>query len=195
MLNELRHHLTTFVPNTHTQYIYMYWATPPYVLGACTQYILLSNTYIFKKCHPIHICSVAQYICSVTQDVCNAPQYIYPIHIWCCPIHYAAIDTGDTYVVLPNTYMGFLWIVPKYVLGTRNIYWVYVLGNTPYVLDNTFSYVLGNTNVLQDIYPIHMLCDPIYIDAIQHIYPIHIFIYIGVRICLGEHLYICIGQP
>ena len=66
------HHLTTFVPNIYTQYTYMYWATPPYVLGACTQYMLLFNTYIFKKCHPIHMCSVAQYIYSVTQDACNA---------------------------------------------------------------------------------------------------------------------------
>ena len=97
-------------------------------------------------------------------------------------------------MVLSNTHVGFLRFLPKYVLGTRNIYWVYVLGNTPCVLDNTFLYVLGNTDVLQDIYPIHMLCDPIYIDVIQHIYPIHIFIYIGVRICLGEHLFICIGQ-
>ena len=157
----------------------MYWATPPYVLGACTQYILLSNTYIFKKCHPIHIYSVAQYVYSGAQDVYNAPQYIYPIHIWCCPIHYAAIDTGDTYVVLPNTYMGFLWFLPKYVLGTRNIYWVYVLGNTPYVLDNTFSYVLGNKNVTQYIYPVYILRYPIYMIAFQYIYPIYIYNILG----------------
>ena len=166
----------------------MYWATPTYVLGACTQYIWLSNIYIFKKCYPIHMCSVPQDICSAPQDIYDVPQYIYPIHIWCCPIHCASIDTGDTYKLLSNTYVGFLRYFAKYVLGTQNIYWVYVLGNTPYMLDNTFLYVLGNTNVTQDIYPIYIACDPIYIDAIQHIYPIHIFIYIGVRIYMFEDI-------
>ena len=159
----------------------MYWATPPYVLGACTQYIWLSNTYILKKCYPIHMCSVPQDICSAPQDIYDVPQYIYPIHIWCCPIHCASLDSGDTYILLSNTYVDFLRYLPQYILGTRNIYWVYVLGNTPYMLDNTFLYVLGNTNVTQDIYPIYIACDPIHIDAIQHICPIHIFIYIGVR--------------
>ena len=164
----------------------MYWATPPYVLGACTQYILLSNTYIFKKCSPIHIysvtqyiCSVTQYICSVAQDIWGAPQYTYPIHIWCCPIHCAPIDTWYTYMVLSNTYVGFLKSVPKYVLGTRNMYWVYVLGNTPCVLDNTFSYVLGNKNVTQYIYPVYILRYPIYMIAFQYIYPIYIYNILG----------------
>ena len=82
-------------------------------------------------------------------------------------------------MVLSNTYVGFLKSVPKYVLGTRNMYWVYVLGNTPYVLDNTFSYVLGNKNVTQYIYPVYILRYPIYMIAFQYIYPIYIYNILG----------------
>ena len=156
----------------------MYWVH-------VVQYICCPIHILFKKCYPIHIYNVAQYIYSVTQ-------YIYPIHILMLPNTYSPTDTCNTYILLSNTYfrspihMGYFYrFLPIYVLGTRYMYWTYVLGNTPYVLGNTFLYVLGNKNVTQYIYPIYISCNPIHMDVIQHIYPIHIFICIGVHICIG----------
>ena len=173
------------------------WATPPHVLGECTQYMLLFNVHVFKQCSPIHVHSV-------TQHTWGAPKYTYPIHVWClwcCPIHCTPIDTWDTVHIWCCTIH--MWvrvrIQPKYILGTRCAHWVYVLGNSPCTLDNIFSCVLGNTNVIQDIYPINirLVCDPMYIDVIQHTY---------FHICWGTfvswrtlvHMYwtttMCVGQ-
>ena len=129
----------------------------------------------FKICYPIHNVMLPN-IYIVLPNIYT--QYICRCH----PRHNTPIDTCDTYILLSNTYGVFLRFLPKYMLGTRNIYWAYILGNTPYMLGNTSLYVLGNTNVTQDIYPIYIVCNPIYIDVIKHIYPTHIFIYIGVHI-------------
>ena len=129
----------------------MYWATPTYVLGACTQYIWLSNTYIFKKCYPIHICSVAQDIYDAPQYIYDVPQYIYPIHM-----------------VLPNTltlyrHLRYIYIVVQYICVVPqsfypNISWVreicigYMSWATLHICWTTPFYMYWVTQMLPKIY-------------------------------------------